>query len=184
LFLWKIRTASTYNILKNLPKVHTCPRGENSPNLVTLPSSATKDESTNCRVARWHILKPNIRIWVNLRGPCSGRYFIAIWSIFQPFLWPFCIFYGYLVYFTGIWYSCWPFGICSLWPFGIVFDHLVHFCGPCVVIWYIWWLFGVFCGHLVYFKVIWYILWSFGIFFPLWYVVPRKIWQPWSTVIR
>jgi hypothetical protein len=28
-------------------------------------------------------------------------------------------------------------------------------------------------------MAIWYILWSFGIFFPrLWYVVPRKIWQP------
>jgi hypothetical protein len=26
--------------------------------------------------------------------------------------------------------------------------------------------FGIFCGH-------------FGIFFPFWYVVPRKIWQPW-----
>jgi hypothetical protein len=29
-----------------------------------------------------------------------------------------------------------------------------------------------------YFMAIWYILWSFGIFFPFWYVVPRKIWQP------
>jgi hypothetical protein len=26
---------------------------------------------------------------------------------------------------------------------------------------------------------IWYILRLFGIFFPFWYVVPRKIWQPW-----
>jgi hypothetical protein len=33
-----------------------------------------------------------------------------------------------------------------------------------VVIWYILWSFGIFCGHLVYFVVIWYILWSFGIF--------------------
>jgi hypothetical protein len=23
------------------------------------------------------------------------------------------------------------------------------------------------------------ILWSFGIFSPFWYIVPRKIWQPW-----
>jgi hypothetical protein len=28
------------------------------------------------------------------------------------------------------------------------------------------WLFELFCGHLVYYMVIW-------------YVVPRKIWQPW-----
>jgi hypothetical protein len=33
-----------------------------------------------------------------------------------------------------------------------------------VVIWYILWSFGTFCGHWVYFVVIWYILWSFGIF--------------------
>jgi hypothetical protein len=33
-----------------------------------------------------------------------------------------------------------------------------------VVIWYILWSFGIYCGHLVYFVVIWYILWSFGIF--------------------
>jgi hypothetical protein len=32
---------------------------------------------------------------------------------------------------------------------------------------------------LVYIIDIGYILWSFGIFFPLWYVVTRKIWQPW-----
>jgi hypothetical protein len=25
----------------------------------------------------------------------------------------------------------------------------------------------------------WYILWLFGMFFPFWYVVPTKIWQPW-----
>jgi hypothetical protein len=33
------------------------------------------------------------------------------------------------------------------------------------------WTFGI--------SFIWYNLWSFGIFSPLWYVVPRKIWQPW-----
>jgi hypothetical protein len=38
---------------------------------------------------------------------------------------------------------------------------------------------GLFDGDLVYFTNIWYILWLFGIFFPFWYVVPRKIWQPW-----
>jgi hypothetical protein len=45
----------------------------------------------------------------------------------------------------------------------------------------IFWSFGIFSGHLVYFLVIWYIFWSFGIFFPLWYDVPRKIRQPLST---
>jgi hypothetical protein len=31
-----------------------------------------------------------------------------------------------------------------------------------IVIWYILWSFGIFCGHLVYFVVIWYILSRFG----------------------
>jgi hypothetical protein len=44
---------------------------------------------------------------------------------------------------------------------------------------YILWPFGIFYGHLVYFVAIWCILLLFGIFFPFWYVVPRKIWQPW-----
>jgi hypothetical protein len=51
--------------------------------------------------------------------------------------------------------------------------------GSCIIIyWYILWPFGEFYGHLVNFMAIWCTLWSFGIFFPLWYVVPRKIWQP------
>jgi hypothetical protein len=33
---------------------------------------------------------------------------------------------------------------------------------------------GVFRGHFVYFTAKWYI----GIYFPFWYDVPRKIWQP------
>jgi hypothetical protein len=45
-------------------------------------------------------------------------------------------------------------------------------------IWSILMPFGIFYGHLVYFMAIWYILWPFGILFPVWYVVPRKIWQP------
>jgi hypothetical protein len=40
-----------------------------------------------------------------------------------------------------------------------------------MVIWSILRLFGVFCGHLVYFMFLVY-------FLPYWYVVPRKIWQP------
>jgi hypothetical protein len=45
---------------------------------------------------------------------------------------------------------------------------------------------GIFYGHLVYFAGIWQILLPFGkvcchlvYFFPFWYVLPRKIWQPW-----
>jgi hypothetical protein len=48
---------------------------------------------------------------------------------------------------------------------------------------------GIFYVHLVYFTAIGNILWPFGMFcdhlvyFPLfWYVVPRKIWQPWLAV--
>jgi hypothetical protein len=44
---------------------------------------------------------------------------------------------------------------------------------------------GPFClfnGQNVYSMAIWYILWSLGIFFLFWYVVPRKIWQPWAGV--
>jgi hypothetical protein len=53
---------------------------------------------------------------------------------------------------------------------GTFFGHLVYF---------------TVVGHLVYFTVVCYILWTFGIaggnlvyFFPFWYFVPRKIWQP------
>jgi hypothetical protein len=42
-------------------------------------------------------------------------------------------------------------------------------------------------GHVVYFTAIWYNFWPFrmfygylGYFFRFWYVVLRKIWQPWS----
>jgi hypothetical protein len=38
---------------------------------------------------------------------------------------------------------------------------LVYF----AAIWYILWLFGIFCGYLV------------GILFPFWYIVPIEIWQ-------
>jgi hypothetical protein len=45
---------------------------------------------------------------------------------------------------------------------------------------------GIFFGHLVYTTAILYILWSFcifyGYFFPFWYFLPRKIWQPWQCV--
>jgi hypothetical protein len=44
--------------------------------------------------------------------------------------------------------------------------------------WYILWPFGPFYCHFVYFIAILYILWSFWYIFPFWYVVARKIWQP------
>jgi hypothetical protein len=70
------------------------------------------------RVARWHIFKPKIPIWVNFGGSNIQlkmlEYFVAIWSILWPFglfvaiwsiLWPFGIFYSYLVYvFFQFWY--------------------------------------------------------------------------------
>jgi hypothetical protein len=43
---------------------------------------------------------------------------------------------------------------------GLFYCHLVYF----VVLWYILWYFGIFCGTLVFFVVLWYILWYFGIF--------------------
>jgi hypothetical protein len=48
--------------------------------------------------------------------------------------------------------------------FCLFYCHLVFV----VVIWYLLWLFGIFCGNLVY-------------FYPFWNVLPRKIWQPWSA---
>jgi hypothetical protein len=39
---------------------------------------------------------------------------------------------------------------------------------------------GTFYGRLEYITAIWYISWQFGIIFPFWYVVQRKIWQPWK----
>jgi hypothetical protein len=50
---------------------------------------------------------------------------------------------------------------------GIFYDHLVYF----TAIGNILWPFGIFCGRLVYFS-------------PFWYLVPRKIWQPWNRQAR
>jgi hypothetical protein len=58
----------------------------------------------------------------------------------------------------------------------------VNFLGYCNGrCWYILCSFGVFYGHLPYFIVIWYIFWLFGIFFTCWYFLVRKIWQPCSA---
>jgi hypothetical protein len=61
-------------------------------------------------------------------------------------------------------------GTCCWYFYGhLVFSgHLVYF----TVIRYILWPLGTFYGHLVYFVVIWYV-------FTIFYVVQRKIWQPW-----
>jgi hypothetical protein len=48
------------------------------------------------RIARWHILKPEIPIWVNFGGSCNGK----CWYITCPF----SRFYGYLVYYVAVWY--------------------------------------------------------------------------------
>jgi hypothetical protein len=50
---------------------------------------------------------------------------------------------------------------------GIVYGQLVYF-----------------IAKLVNFMAIWYILCSLDIFFPFWYVVPRKIWQPRDSVAK
>jgi hypothetical protein len=57
------------------------------------------------RVARWHIFKPKISIWVNFGESCNER----CWYI----LWPFGILYGYLVYCMVIGYNIWLYGICT-----------------------------------------------------------------------
>jgi uncharacterized protein YjbI with pentapeptide repeats len=44
---------------------------------------------------------------------------------------------------------------------------------------------GIFYGHLesvhAYITAILYILWAFGNLVAIWYIVSRKIWQPWSS---
>jgi hypothetical protein len=49
---------------------------------------------------------------------------------------------------------------------GKFYDRLVTLTAIC----YILWPLGIFCGYS-------------GIFLQFWYVVPRKIWQPWSVVV-
>jgi hypothetical protein len=66
------------------------------------------------RVARWHIFKPKIPIWVNFGGSCNGR--------FSCIMWPLVLFYSYLVYFVAICYILWLFGIFYNY-FGIFYDY-------------------------------------------------------------
>jgi hypothetical protein len=53
------------------------------------------------RVARWHIFKPKVPIWVNFGWSCNGS--IRFNSC------PFDLFYNNLIYFMVIWYILWPF---------------------------------------------------------------------------
>jgi hypothetical protein len=98
------------------------------------------------RIARWHIFKSKIPIWVNFERSCNERCWYIWWS---------------LVYVPALWYR--------LWQFGIFYGHLIYF----MAIWYILWPFGIFYGHLVYFMAIWYILWPFGIFYGYLYIFSR-----------
>jgi hypothetical protein len=41
------------------------------------------------------------------------------------------------------------------------------------------WPFGLFYCHLVFVVAVWYNSGFWGISVPFWYVIPRKIWQPW-----
>jgi hypothetical protein len=52
-------------------------------------------------------------------------------------------------------------GIFYGYIFGLFCGHLVY----SVAIWYMLWLFGLFYGHLVYSVAIWYMLWLFGLFY-------------------
>jgi hypothetical protein len=63
------------------------------------------------------------------------------------------------------------------------FQIWVNFGGSCNRRgWYVLYPFGIFYSHLVFVVAIWYILHPFGIFFPFWYVVARRIWQPYHPI--
>jgi hypothetical protein len=85
---------------------------------------------------------------------------IPIWVYFAELL---VYSMAILEYFSTFWYI--------LWLFCIFF----------LSVWYILCLFGIFQGSFVYFMAVLNILGPFCIFcghLVIWYVVPRKIWQP------
>jgi hypothetical protein len=64
--------------------------------------------SRGIRVARRHIFKPKIPIWVNFGGSYNGRcwlYFMEIWSILRPFG-ILCGFYHHLMYLFPVLVCC------------------------------------------------------------------------------
>jgi hypothetical protein len=70
-----------------------------------------------------------------------------------------------------IWHISEALGIenCDIFDSNLVFSWSIGiFDGNLVFLWSI----GIFDGHLAYLVSIWYV-------FPAWYVVGRKIWQPW-----
>jgi hypothetical protein len=93
--------------------------------MIAFPGRYSKDyEAKGGRVARWHILKPKISIWVNFGGSCHekcwyiawpfsqilwlGQCHIRVWYIFVAtfyIVWPLCIFCGHLEYILVIWYN-------------------------------------------------------------------------------
>jgi hypothetical protein len=86
------------------PQMQLCKNGE-----AAIEAAALKSDSVWARVARWHLFKPKIPIWVNFGGYYNGR----CWNVLLPFglftaisyiLWSFGIIYGYLVYFSPFWY--------------------------------------------------------------------------------
>jgi hypothetical protein len=59
----------------------------------------------------------------------------------------------------------------------------VNFGGPCYGrCWYILCPFGLFYGHLILLNPFGIFCGNLAYFYPFWYVVPRKIWQPWGKV--
>jgi hypothetical protein len=50
-------------------------------------------------------------VYFQTKNPDLGKF----WKVFQwkmlVFLWPFCLFYGHMVYVMAIWYILWSFGI-------------------------------------------------------------------------
>jgi hypothetical protein len=76
-----------------------------------------KCRSVDTRVARWHIFKPKIPLWVNFGVSCNERR----WNILLPFglfishfVYFVAIFYGYLLNFFTFWYIV-PRKIWQLW---------------------------------------------------------------------
>jgi hypothetical protein len=56
-----------------------------------------QEKKDRTRVARWHIFKPKVPVWVNFGGPWNIK--VGILCIC-----PFVIYYGHLVDFMAMWY--------------------------------------------------------------------------------
>jgi hypothetical protein len=87
------------------------------------------DNTMGYRVARLHIFKPKIRIWVNFGGSCNGR----CWSIFGHLAY---VFYGHLVYFVAIRYILGLYD--NFFTFWYVVPNTIRYVLP-RKIWQPWW---------------------------------------------